>query len=155
MPNLRKFPMPISSRRSLLTAAFLFLTVLPLNAATAGMFSKVPDNLDWSLTRRSEDGRYDITIRPDIDPVPVGRIHTWTVYIVSKGGTEPTASNVMIDGGMPQHGHGLPTRPKVTVQLLDGGYRVEGMKFNMTGWWTLTVHISGAAPDEATFNLRL
>jgi len=144
-----------SSRRAFLAAAVLFTTVVPLTTATAGMFSKVPDNLDWSLTRPSKAGLYDITIRPDVDPVPVGRIHTWTVYLVAKGGAAPVPSAIMIDGGMPQHGHGLPTRPKVTGQMPDGGYRVEGMKFNMTGWWTLTVHIAGATPDEATFNLRL
>lgn len=143
------------SRRTVLTAAVLFITAIPLTAATAGMFSPVPDNLNWSLTRPSKAGHYDITIRPDIAPVPVGRIHTWTVYIIPKGSAAPIPSDILIDGGMPQHGHGLPTRPKVVTQLPDGGYRVEGMKFNMTGWWTLTVHISGAAPDEVTFNLRL
>ena len=147
--------MPTPSRRTLLTAAVLFITAIPLTAATAGMFSKVPYNLAWSLTRPSKAGLYDITIHPDVDPIPVGRIHTWTVYLVPKGGTTPVPSDIMVDGGMPQHGHGLPTRPTVTTQLPDGGYRVEGMKFNMTGWWTLTVHISGRTPDEATFNLRL
>jgi hypothetical protein len=33
---------------------------------------------------------------------------------------------------------------------------VDGMKFNMDGWWTLTVSIDGAAgADTATFNLVL
>jgi hypothetical protein len=147
--------MSIASRRSLLTAAVLVMTIVPLSAAEAGIFSKVPENLDWSLARPSKAGLYDITVRPDLDPIPVGRIHTWTVYIVPKGSAAPGPTDIMIDGGMPQHGHGLPTRPRVTTQLPNGGYRIEGMKFNMTGWWTLTVHISGAAPDEATFNLRL
>src|SRR4249920_3274177 len=32
------------------------------------------------------------------------------------------------DGGMPQHGHGLPTRPVVSRELADGTYLMEGMK---------------------------
>ena len=42
---------------------------------------------------------------------------------------------ITVDGGMPQHGHGFPTRPRVTRDLDDGTYLLEGMKFSMTGWW--------------------
>jgi hypothetical protein len=57
---------------------------------------------------------------------------------------------------MPQHGHGLPTEPRVTEELGGGRYRVEGMKFNMPGWWTIKLSVSSAAgSDSATFNLTL
>ena len=71
-------------------------------------------------------------------------------------GTPLEHADLSIDGGMPQHGHGLPTEPQVTEDLGGGRYKVEGMKFNMPGWWTITLKVSGAAgTDSATFNLTL
>ena len=46
---------------------------------------------------------------------------------------------------MPQHGHGLPTRPQVTRELADGTYLIEGMKFSMTGWWEIKLAIDSPA----------
>jgi hypothetical protein len=53
---------------------------------------------------------------------------------------------------MPQHGHGLPTRPRVTRELAGGVYEVGGVRFNMGGWWELKFTIGG---DTVTFNLGL
>jgi hypothetical protein len=54
---------------------------------------------------------------------------------------------------MPQHGHGLPTRPQVTRELPDGTYLLEGMKFSMTGWWEIKLAIQTTdAADKVTFN---
>jgi hypothetical protein len=57
---------------------------------------------------------------------------------------------------MPQHGHGLPTRPQVTRALGDGTYLVEGMKFQMGGWWVVdfTIEVNGQS-DSVRFNLAL
>jgi hypothetical protein len=66
------------------------------------------------------------------------------------------AARISIDGGMPQHGHGLPTKPEISTDLGGGRHLIEGMKFNMPGWWTLTVAIDGGqGADKATFNLVL
>ena len=65
-------------------------------------------------------------------------------------------ATIMIDGGMPQHGHGLPTAPRVTRSLGGGRYQVEGLKFNMGGWWELRFRItSEAGTDSVTFNVDL
>jgi hypothetical protein len=57
---------------------------------------------------------------------------------------------------MPQHGHGLPTEPRVTRGLGDGKFEVEGLEFSMTGWWVVNVHVETAfGQDEATFNFNL
>lgn len=57
---------------------------------------------------------------------------------------------------MPRHLHGLPTAPAVTQALGDGRFLIEGMKFNMPGWWEIELHIDGpAGADTATFNLVL
>jgi hypothetical protein len=66
------------------------------------------------------------------------------------------SASITVDGGMPQHGHGLPTRPIVTKHLGEGEHLVEGMKFNMGGWWVVKFAISSAqGSDIVTFNLEL
>ena len=57
---------------------------------------------------------------------------------------------------MPQHGHGLPTSPPVTAHLGGGKYRIEGLKFTMSGWWELRFAITApAGSDKAVFNMVL
>jgi len=57
---------------------------------------------------------------------------------------------------MPEHGHGLPTEPKVTKNFGDGTYLVEGIKFSMPGWWIMTFTIkANGKTDSVTFNLQL
>ena len=114
-----------------------------------------PANLDYSLSHPSDRGLYQVTLAPRPSPIPVGRMHAWTVAVQEVDG-DPTDASLVFDGGMPQHGHGLPTVPKVTGRDSEGRYVVEGVRFNMPGWWRLQVRINGTAgPDIATFNLSL
>ena len=43
---------------------------------------------------------------------------------------------------MPAHDHGLPTRPRVTEELGNGDYRLEGMRFHMGGYWEIRVSVT-------------
>ena len=75
-------------------------------------------------------------------------------------GTIETCNNVAktitIDGGMPEHGHGLPTRPRVTKDLGNGSFEISGVRFNMGGWWELKLTIqTPAGTDTVTFNLSV
>jgi hypothetical protein len=55
---------------------------------------------------------------------------------------------------MPEHGHGLPTRPEVTKGIGDGDYIVQGLKFSMPGWWVITFTVKAEGKeDTVTFNL--
>jgi hypothetical protein len=57
---------------------------------------------------------------------------------------------------MPGHGHGLPTQPAVTQKLGNGDYVVEGMKFQMTGWWYVDFGVTGSkGSDTIRFNFIL
>ena len=111
--------------------------------------------------RRSSGGLYEAAIEPG-EPLEVRRMHTVKLTVRSAGGGESDGGSavdgaaIVVDGGMPQHGHGLPTRPRVTRQLGPGTYQVEGDKFNMGGWWELKFRIDSAAgADSVTFNLDL
>lgn len=123
--------------------------------AVAATKSAPPADLDYSLSRLSDGGHYQVTLTPGMDPVPVGTMHAWLIEVTDAGGA-PVDAEVAIDGGMPQHGHGLPTIPRVTGKDPEGRHIVGGMRFNMPGWWVLEVDIDAAAGnDTATFNLAL
>ena len=78
------------------------------------------------------------------------------LVIADGEGRAVEGATLAIDGGMPQHGHGLPTKPRMTRTLGDGTYEVGGVRFNMGGWWEFKVTItSERGADTVTFNLSL
>jgi hypothetical protein len=120
------------------------------------MFSKAPGDLDYSRTRRSESGLYRGTIRPQGDSIPQGRLQRWTLHLETVDGAPVDSAAVSVDGGMPQHGHGLPTKPRVTRALGNGDHLVEGMKFNMGGWWVVKFRVNATpGSDSLVFNVKL
>ena len=57
---------------------------------------------------------------------------------------------------MPEHGHGLPTSPETNGVSNDGDYRIEGMKFSMSGWWVVKFVIQApVGTDSVRFNIAL
>ena len=122
----------------------------------AKMLMPAPADLDYALTRPSDLGTFTATVIPASDPIVIEEPQTWTVEIAMADGTSPDLADITVDGGMPQHGHGLPAEPKVTRDLGGGKYQVEGMLFSMGGWWVVNVHVeTSAGPDRATFNFQL
>jgi hypothetical protein len=120
------------------------------------MFARPPKDLDYGRVRTSEARLYRAEIRPDGDSIPKGKLQKWTLHLEDAGGAPVDVAKITIDGGMPQHGHGLPTKPLVTKPLGNGDYLVEGMKFNMGGWWVVKFRVNAAlGPDSVVFNLKL
>jgi hypothetical protein len=105
--------------------------------------------------RASASRQFTATLEPD-QPLRPRRMQTVRVAITDASGTPVENATIQIDGGMPQHGHGLPTRPRVTRALGDGLYEIQGVRFNMGGWWEFKLAItSPAGSDVVTFNLAL
>ena len=130
---------------------FRTLSVVALVAATGCM--SAPPNLDLSLTRPSVANKYVVTLQPPATPAAINQLHSWQVKLASSAGAPIAQAQITVDGGMPQHGHGLPTRPQVTQELPNGIYLIEGMKFSMTGWWEIKLAIDGPeGADMVTFN---
>jgi hypothetical protein len=120
----------------------------------ARMFLLPPAELDLSRSKSSANSLYVVSIQPEVEPVVTGAMHGWVVIVKDANGTPVTDAVITVDGGMPQHGHGMPTQ--VTGHFGEGHYRVEGMRFNMGGWWELTLTIETAAGgDTAIFNISL
>src|SRR5689334_10442819 len=105
--------------------------------------------------RTSAGGRYVATLEP-AKPLRPRQMQTVRVTVRDAEGHAIDEAQISIDGGMPQHGHGLPTRPRVTANLGDGVYEIEGVRFNMGGWWEFRLAIAGSrGADTITFNLDL
>ena len=147
MSASRRFPIRIAA--GILGGALVLATALHATMAT-------PSDLDLSRTRITDGGRYRMAFTPEGDSIRVGRMHSWRLHVETVDGAPVDSAAIAVDGGMPQHGHGLPTRPRVTQALGGGDYLVSGMKFNMGGWWVVTFRMQAAgAADSVTFNLKL
>ena len=105
--------------------------------------------------RASANQTYKATLQPR-QPLRLRQLQTVPVRIVDGSGRPIDGAQVAIDGGMPEHLHGLPTRPRIGRALGDGVYEIEGLRFSMGGWWELKLAIdSPAGRDSVTFNLAL
>lgn len=115
-----------------------------------------PSDVDYSSTQESDNGLYRVSYTVSTGTVPINQMHEWTLHVESADGTPVENATITVDGDMPQHGHGLPTSPRVTEYLGNGDYRVEGLKFQMGGWWLLDFSISADGQTDAVhFNMML
>ena len=112
--------------------------------------------LDFSTTRLSENGLFRVSYVSSQSIVPVNQMHQWTLHVETVDGELVEDATITVDGDMPEHGHGLPTRPQVTEYLGNGDYLVEGMKFQMGGWWVMDFTITtNSNTDAVHFNMKL
>jgi hypothetical protein len=120
------------------------------------MMAPPPSDLDLAREKASAAGLYTVGIEPELQPLEQGPLHSWIVTVRTPAGAPVAEATLGIDGGMPQHGHGLPTAPRSAGHIGDGRYRIEGVRFNMGGWWVLKLTIEApAGRDTAEFNLVL
>jgi hypothetical protein len=116
----------------------------------------IPADLDIATTRLSNQGVYRVSYTPRRTPIAINQMHAWTIHVATADGRPVADAAIGVDGDMPQHGHGLPTQPQVTKQLGNGDYLVEGMKFQMGGWWVVDFTIDAAGQrDTVRFNMIL
>ena len=105
--------------------------------------------------RATTAGLYRVTLEP-ARPLVKRKLQKVQVRVTDASGHPVDGAAMTIDGGMPEHGHGLPTRPRMTRNIGAGRYEIDGVRFNMGGWWEFKLAISAAAgADSVTFNLDL
>jgi hypothetical protein len=113
-------------------------------------------DLDTSAEKLTDNSAFKVSFKSDLDPITIGSMHSWVLHVETADGQPVEGASIFVDGGMPEHGHGLPTAPQVTEDLGNGDYRVEGLKFQMGGWWEVKFKISAnGVEDNVTFNLVL
>ena len=90
-----------------------------------------------------------------IEPA-INEIHEWVLHIETVDGEPAAGAIVAVNGDMPAHGHGMPTQPQVTADLGGGDYLVEGMSFQMGGYWIVDVTVTyDGVTDLVRFGLEL
>ena len=111
---------------------------------------------EHAVTQVSERGKYRVTLYSNASPIPLQQFHEWTVHVEDMAG-KPYEGRVFINGGMPMHRHGFPTKPRSKTYLGNGDYQVEGIKFNMHGEWEMRFNISmqGGHSDRVVFKVDL
>jgi hypothetical protein len=131
--------------------------ILVAAALLPGATRARPRDLDQSLARVTDHGIFHVQLKSGLEPIRISRIHQWTVHVSGADGAPVTGAHIDVDGGMPEHGHGLPTAPRATAAGGPGDYVIDGMKFSMTGWWVLKLDIKAAdgRADNITFNVVL
>ena len=139
-------------RRAKNAGVSISMSLLVLLAPAAWMNEAAADEVrEWT----SERGVYTVSFKSSLDPIEINRIHSWVLHVFADG--KPiTGAAISVSGGMPAHDHGLPTRPRVTEELNQGSYRLDGIRFHMSGEWEVTVEISaGGQSDTAVITLQL
>ena len=91
--------------------------------------------------------KFIVTYKSQVEPMPLNRIHSWRMRVETTDGMPVTGADIRVDGGMPAHGHGLPTQP-VVREIGEGNYLVEGLKFSMTGYWEMWFEIKAGGISE-------
>jgi len=105
--------------------------------------------------RTSANGMFVAMLVP-VEPLRVRQMQSLTVVITDTSMHPIDNAQITIDGGMPQHRHGLPTKPRATRTTGGGVYEIEGVRFNMGGWWEFKLAITTpTGTDIVTFNLAL
>ena len=97
--------------------------------------------IDNAITQTSEQGKYIISLHCNNSPIPLRKIHSWTVHIETPDGKPVENAKVFVFGGMPMHNHEFPTIPRIKTNLGNGDYLVEGIKFSMIGHWEMHFNI--------------
>jgi hypothetical protein len=144
------------NKRILLIVGLIAVIVALGGAVAFTRLSAPPSNLDLSTEHPTAQQHFRAAYVPSVTPPPINQLHAWRVRVTTLSGEPVENETIGVDGDMPQHGHGLPTRPQVTKYLGDGMYLVEGMKFQMGGWWVVDLTIdAGGQSDTVRFNLSL
>jgi hypothetical protein len=93
---------------------------------------------------QTSGGNYTVSLVDVPSPLPVDTMHAWRIRVIDKDGKAAEGLTIEMLGGMPQHGHGLPNVPAVSVSGQPGEYMIEGITFHMPGVWQVGFALSGA-----------
>jgi len=115
-----------------------------------------PAVIDTETTQISKSGHFVVTYSSLPDPAPLSRIHRAVLKVTDKNGKPVDNASIKLKGDMPEHGHGMATSPALKSGGKAGEYIVQGLKFQMPGWWELIFDIkTEKQSDSVVFNLDL
>jgi hypothetical protein len=134
---------------SMIKKSFFFLCLSAM-LSSGQLFAQQPL---WQL---QSDSGLTLSVFSQLEPIEINRIHSWELLINDADGRPVTESTIAVEGGMPEHDHGLPTSPRVTAEIVPGRYLLEGVRFHMQGLWHMVFTIdTGDAIEELTLDFDL
>lgn len=129
------------------------IIVISISSIFAENKTKISNVASQKLT---DNKLFFISYTSKLHPIIINTMHSWVLHVEDNKGVPVTNALIIVNGGMPEHDHGLPTQPRVTKNLGGGNYLLEGMRFHMGGLWhvTVTIHHKNKN-DQVMFDLRL
>lgn len=127
-------------------------------AAAAAVVALLAGPVVFADAWETESERFELKSRlePRNGTVRIGVFQEWVLTLRRPDGSPVDSARLQVGGGMPGHGHGLPTQPQVTEYLGNGRYLIRGVRFNMLGDWVLRFAIElPEGQDTTAFLLRL
>lgn len=134
-------------RLALITIAILCLS---------GFVSAASQASPWySQSVESKDGFFVVTLESTDEGFALNEYRQWQLVLRDKtSGEGVSPARFVVSGGMPMHGHGLPSQPQVTKHLGHGRYLIEGVRFNMLGKWLFEFEVvTESASDLVSFEV--
>jgi hypothetical protein len=147
------------------TARLVTLGLLAITTACGSASREAPPASEPGVFHRTtQTGYYDVDVTFDPRVPAAGELFTVTAVVHEKDGRPMERGKVTLDARMPQHGHGMETKPVQDEGTCTGDvcthpggrYRAEGFKFHMPGAWTVTIDVVGPrGPDNTSFVVEL
>lgn len=131
---------------------------LPETAEALDAMGKVrrerPENLDTSTVVATRYGTLQASYEIEFLKVPLNRVHVWRLSLKDKHNQPVTGADIVLAADMPEHLHGMTTKPLAKETDTPGLYLVRGINFHMPGYWEVTLDVSGAGSRHLLrFNL--
>ena len=117
----------------------LFLSLFLTSTVRA---NEAPD-----ITVKTANG-WIIHVHSDVSPLRINEMHSWQIKVLDSKSEPVTNASISVEGGMPDHDHGLPTRPRVTSEIAPGTYLLRGVRFHMPGKWECKFVITAGTRQE-------
>lgn len=144
------------SRRILASLLAVLVLSAGLSTPAAAQDTSEADSHTFSKQWTSAKGNFQVRYRSALRPITINQIHRWVLRVETSRGEPVSNALITMQGGMPEHDHGLPTSPRSRPAAEDGDYLLEGIRFHMPGYWELTVSIkAGSVSDTVLIPLRL
>ncbi|MBM3607733.1 MAG: hypothetical protein FJX29_04645 [Alphaproteobacteria bacterium] len=115
----------------------IFLPCALLAALLPGLAGAEP------VTIRAADNEMTAAFGNVPKPVPLNEMITLQLTL-SHSGAPVEAKSVEITGQRLYSKNGLPTAPSISATGQPGGWRIEGLRFHISGPWRLTLRITSA-----------
>jgi cytochrome c peroxidase len=149
----------VDKNRAGLLALILMLAVSPLHADSRDVVARlrrlnqpVPAEFDTSRVRKTSN----LSVSYEAGDLRLRTPQDWILVIKDRQDQPVEGAQVKFTGGMPQHGHSFATDPGIR-ELGQGRYGVDGIQFQMPGWWAIEVEIvrRDHAKESVRFDLLL